>query len=65
MAKFKTKDKVKWLLVRSRGQEPIWKYGKIIGWYAEDAPIIQVDTPDEEGNTAFVYFTSAIHLAGE
>lgn len=62
MPKFKTNDNVNWLLVRSRGLPALWKHGKIVGWYAEDAPIIQVDTPDEEGNTAFVYFTSALHL---
>lgn len=65
MTKFKTGDTVKWLLVRSRGLLSIWETGKIVGWYAENAPIIQVEKPDPEGNTAFVCYTSAIHLNEE
>jgi hypothetical protein len=65
MVRFKTKDKVKWLVPQSRGKSAIWRYGKIIGWYAEDAPIIQVEIADEEGNTAFVYYTSALQLNEE
>ena len=52
MTALKTGDTVQWLKHKPKGA--FWEHGTIIGWYAHNAPIILLPSPDPEGNTAFV-----------
>ena len=67
MEKFKTGDIVKWeisspaWLVHSPNIEFL-QCGKIIGWFAQDMPIVSSEYPDADGNTAAVMRTSQLIL---
>jgi hypothetical protein len=59
----KTGENVSWTQQGTSGEQSTIRYGVIIGWYEQDAPIVLLPSVDPEGNAACVIYASALTSA--